>query len=135
MYTGYIMYTLYTVQLTRDEVCKLYSLYNGRYGAFCCIIYIFLYINLYRRRALYTYTKPIHAYTAPALAAHMRHLRLGAARRCAARNGAYGAVTGVDRGVGTRPRTDRRDRKDRSARHMSIQWRRRVSCWQRTGPS
>ena len=24
MYTGYIMYTLYTVQLTRDEVCKLY---------------------------------------------------------------------------------------------------------------
>ena len=103
MYTGYIMYTLYTVQLTRDDVCKLYSLYNGRYGAFCCIIYIFLYINLYRRRALYTYTKPIHAYTAPALAAHMRHLRLGAARRCAARNGAYGAVTGVDRGVGTRP--------------------------------
>lgn len=40
MYTGYIMYTLYTVQLTRDDVCKLYSLYNGRYGAFCCIIYI-----------------------------------------------------------------------------------------------
>ena len=58
MYTGYIMYTLYTVQLTREEVCKLYSLYNGRYGAFCCIIYIFLYINLYRRRALYTvYTR------------------------------------------------------------------------------
>ena len=42
MYTGYIMYTLYTMQLTlltRDDECKLYSLYNGRYGAFCCIIY------------------------------------------------------------------------------------------------
>ena len=66
MYTGYIMYTLYTVQLTREEVCKLYSLYNGRYGAFCCIIYIFLYINLYRRRALYTVYTRIQGVSRPA---------------------------------------------------------------------
>ena len=44
MYTGYIIYTLYTMQLTQDDECKLYSLYNGRYGAFCCIIYINYYV-------------------------------------------------------------------------------------------